>query len=234
MAPGLCVKYFNLSSPVAVDAFKSDQVSETILRRLLNQDVVRHIKFKGKDKNDPSLLIYTQGKAADYFVLILEGRVEVQIGHEGFVFESGPFTYFGIQALVPNMGTGVESPPQLQTQQIMGSLQSLNMDALLRHTFIPDYSVKAVAETSYIVVKRPLYLAAKRATLMERKQKLSEPSSDAIDDEVEKLLHSLDEDDQSVHNSVPNLNGNTPRMASKPPSKAPSPSALIHVSYHSM
>lgn len=107
----------------------------------------------------------------------------------------------------------------------MGSLQSLNMDAMLRHTFIPDYSVKAVTECIYLEIKRALYLAAKRATLMERKQKLGEPTSDAIDDEVEKLLHSLDEDDRSVNTSVPNLNGNTPKA-----SLAPSPTAMLLVS----
>lgn len=210
----------------AVDAFKSDQVSETILRRLLNQDIVRHIKCKNKDKNDPSMFIYAQGKPVDYFILILEGRVEVQVGRDNMIFEAGPFTYFGIQALLPNFGI-VESPQQ----QIMGSLQSLNMDALVRHTFIPDFSVRALTETIYFEIKRPLYLAAKRATLMERKQKLGEPSTEAIDDEVEKLLHSLDDGEYSIHNSVPNLNGGTtPKTTSKPVSTAPSPTAMIHVS----
>lgn len=42
----------------------------------------------------------------DYFVLILEGRVEVTVGRENLIFESGPFTYFGSQALIPNVGVG--------------------------------------------------------------------------------------------------------------------------------
>lgn len=90
----------------AIDAFKPDNVSETILRRLLNQDVVHHIKCKNKEKNCPSLLVYQQGKPADYFVLLLEGRVEVTVGVENLVFECGPFTYFGTQALVQNVGVG--------------------------------------------------------------------------------------------------------------------------------
>lgn len=52
------------------------------------------------------MIIYQKGKPADYFVLILEGRVEVQVGRESLVFESGPFTYFGIQALAQNVGVG--------------------------------------------------------------------------------------------------------------------------------
>jgi len=47
-----------------------------------------------------------QGKAVDYFVLILEGRVEVVVGKENMIFESGPFTYFGTQALIQNIGVG--------------------------------------------------------------------------------------------------------------------------------
>lgn len=66
------------------------------------------------------------------------------------------------------------------------------MDALLRHTFVPDYSVKAVTEVYYISVKRTLYLAAKRATLMERSQKTGEMgSNEPIDDEVEKVIYYL-------------------------------------------
>lgn len=98
---------------------------------------------------------------------------------------------------------------------------------MLRHTFVPDYTVRAVTEVFYVRVKRSLYLAAKRATLLERSQKDPSPSNDQFDDEVEKvnkrinclhffennfnfnncllsvmqLLHSLDEDDRSAPSS---------------------------------
>lgn len=90
----------------AIEAFKTDSVSETILRRLLSQDVVHHIKIKAKEKSPQSLMIYEQGKPVDYFVLILEGRVEVIVGQEQLMFECGPFTYFGTQALVQSVGVG--------------------------------------------------------------------------------------------------------------------------------
>jgi metal transporter CNNM len=89
-----------------VDAFKISEVSETILRRLLNQDILRHIKCKGKEKTDPSIIVFTQGKPVDFFVLVLEGRVEVTVGRENLIFESGPFTYFGTQALAQNIVVG--------------------------------------------------------------------------------------------------------------------------------
>lgn len=90
----------------AIDAFKADCISETILRRLLTQDVVHHIKIKAKEKTNQALLIYEQAKPADYFVLVLEGRVEVTVGQEHLLFECGPFTYFGTQALVQSVGVG--------------------------------------------------------------------------------------------------------------------------------
>ena len=48
-------------------------------------------------------MIFEQDKPVDFFVLILEGRVEVTVGKENMMFEGGPFTYFGTQALVPNI-----------------------------------------------------------------------------------------------------------------------------------
>jgi len=56
----------------------------------------------------------------------------------------------------------------------------------LRHTFIPDYTVRAITEVFYVRIKRSLYLAAKRATLMERAKKDTQ-SEDHFDDEVEKV-----------------------------------------------
>lgn len=73
---------------------------------MLKQDIIVHIKKNKKDKSvtDPLAIIYLQSKPADYFVLILEGRVEVTVGRENLIFESGPFTYFGKQALMQNIG----------------------------------------------------------------------------------------------------------------------------------
>lgn len=134
-------------------------------------------------------MIFQQGKPVDFFVLILEGRVEVTVGKENLVFDGGPFTHFGLQALAPNVG--FDSPQQqVAANQVLGSLQSLNMDALLRHTFIPDYSVKAMSDVVYLVIKRSLYLAAKRATLMEQSKRMgehNEHSNEPFDDEVEKV-----------------------------------------------
>ncbi|XP_025407316.1 metal transporter CNNM4 isoform X1 [Sipha flava] len=207
ISPQLTLATFQFLSS-SVEAFKTDVVSETILMRLLKQDVIFHIKMKDKErfKSDPASVIYQQGKPVDYFVLILEGRVEVTVGRENLVFESGPFTYFGSQALHQNIGIG-ESPPSgsnptMATSNVnnMGSIQSVNIDAMLRYTFVPDYTVRAVTEVMYLRVKRSFYMAAKRATLMERSKKMS--NAGEFDEEVDKLFHSYgDEDRKSIQGS---------------------------------
>ncbi|KAG5875811.1 hypothetical protein JTB14_017544 [Gonioctena quinquepunctata] len=175
----------------SVEPFHPNVISETILRRLLKQDIVMHIKKSKEWRSDPANVIYDQGKSVDFFVIILEGRVEVTVGKESLMFEGGPFTYFGTQALVQTVG--IESPSVAPST--MGSLESLNIDSLLRHTFIPDYTVRATTEVLYLKVKRSLYLAAKRATLMERSKRGENQTEQQFDEEVDKLLHSLDEDD---------------------------------------
>lgn len=107
---------------IAIDAFKTDNISETILRRLLNQDIFHHVRCK--EKNHASAIIYQQGKPVDYFVLILEGRVEVTVGQENLMFECGPFTYFGTQALAPNV---VVRKYRRQTSDIGISIRDVEM-----------------------------------------------------------------------------------------------------------
>ncbi|KPJ16123.1 Metal transporter CNNM2 [Papilio machaon] len=180
ISPQLTLATFQFLS-TSVDAFRPDTVSETVLRRLLKQDVIQHIKVKNKSKRDACTYVFQQGKPVDYFVLVLEGRVEVTVGRENLVFEAGPFTYFGVQALTQNIGVA-ESP----TPSAMGSLQNINMDSMLRHTFVPDYSVRAITELYYLTVKRSLYLAAKRATLMEKGALSKGATNEQFDTEVDK------------------------------------------------
>ncbi|XP_073996529.1 unextended protein-like [Rhodnius prolixus] len=196
ISPQLTLAAFQFLS-TSVDAFKPENISESVLRRLLKQDVFCHIKMKDKTKKmEPFTIIYEQGKPVDYFVLILEGRVEVTVGRENLIFESGPFTYFGSQALIPNVGVAESPTATVGSSQPLGSLQSVNIDSKLRTTFVPDYGVRAVTEVSYMKVKRSMYLAAKRATLMEwSKKEESTAGTDAFDDEMEKLMHSLGGED---------------------------------------
>lgn len=120
----------------------------------------------------------------------------------------------------------------------------------MHQTFVPDYSVRAISDVLYVAIKRTLYLAAKRATLMEKSKRFGGElgSNEPIDYEVEKvnnfsssflilwiccnkngflfqLLHSLDEDDRSISAHTANLNAVSPRA-----SKSTSPTAVNVVS----
>uniref|UniRef100_A0A182SNT3 CNNM transmembrane domain-containing protein n=1 Tax=Anopheles maculatus TaxID=74869 RepID=A0A182SNT3_9DIPT len=215
----------------AVLAFKRDFISEPILRRLLNQNIFHQIKIKSKDRNE-RINIINCGTPMDYFVLILEGRVEVTVGKENLLFESGPFTHFGLQAIVQSASSGADLALRTDTsantpQQILGSLESIAQDAAVRNQFIPDYTVKAITDVVYMQISRILYLAAKRATLLERSQKLGDQSMDPIDPEVEQLMHSLDKGDQnSITPDATNLTVNSGAKASKSSSNVASPTAL--------
>lgn len=59
----------------------------------------------------------------------------------------------------------------------------------MNQTFVPDYSVRATTDVFYVAIKRTLYLAAKRATLMEKSKRFGSElgSNEPIDYEVEKV-----------------------------------------------
>ena len=66
-------------------------------------DVYRQIKVSKSrketnlmdDDTDEESVIMEKGKPCDFFVLILEGRVEIAIGKEEHKFYEGPFSYYG-------------------------------------------------------------------------------------------------------------------------------------------
>ncbi|KAF6727487.1 Metal transporter CNNM4 [Oryzias melastigma] len=83
-----------------VSLFVQTQISDKVLLRILRHpDVIQEIKFNESDKRSLHHYIYQKGKPVDYFILILQGRVEVEAGNENMKFESGPFSYYGVMAL---------------------------------------------------------------------------------------------------------------------------------------
>ncbi|XP_029105402.1 metal transporter CNNM4-like isoform X2 [Scleropages formosus] len=102
-----------------VNLFSPMQISEKVLLRILKHpSVIQEIKFNESNKHAPQHYVYQRGKAVDYFVLILQGRVEVEAGNENMKFETGPFSYYGVMALSspsivvsPSLSPSVSSPP---------------------------------------------------------------------------------------------------------------------------
>jgi CRP-like cAMP-binding protein len=80
-----------------VTPFKQQLMSQQILGRLLKQDVVVNV-----DLNSDSAcnhILYERGRPADCFTLVVEGHIRIHVGSEDFIFDGGPFMYFGVQAL---------------------------------------------------------------------------------------------------------------------------------------
>ncbi|XP_068454986.1 metal transporter CNNM4 isoform X1 [Clinocottus analis] len=83
-----------------VSSFSPSQISDKVLLRILRHpDVIQEIKFNDADKRSPLHYVYQRGKPVDYFVLILQGRVEVEAGNENMKFETGPFSFYGVMAI---------------------------------------------------------------------------------------------------------------------------------------
>ncbi|XP_043912508.1 metal transporter CNNM2-like [Protopterus annectens] len=84
-----------------VDAFSPLHMSEKILLRLLKHpNVIQELKFDEKNKKAAEHYLYQRNKPVDYFVLILQGKVEVEAGKEVMKFEAGAFSYYGVMALI--------------------------------------------------------------------------------------------------------------------------------------
>ncbi|XP_033094780.1 metal transporter CNNM4 isoform X1 [Trachypithecus francoisi] len=83
-----------------VPQFSPSLISEKILLRLLKYpDVIQELKFDEHNKYYARHYLYTRNKPADYFILILQGKVEVEAGKENMKFETGAFSYYGTMAL---------------------------------------------------------------------------------------------------------------------------------------
>ena len=96
------------------------------------------------------------------------GRVEVKVGAEHLLFQSGPFTYFGISVLglAHEMTTPLQSP-------VLSDRETLHPPG----SFIPDFTVYPVSDLLYLYISRSQYVAAFRASLVER---TSIPKVDAV------------------------------------------------------
>ncbi|KAM6443399.1 metal transporter CNNM2 isoform 3-T3 [Liasis olivaceus] len=89
-----------------VEAFGPSQMSEKILLRLLKHpNVIQELKYDEKNKKAPEYYLYQRNKPIDYFILILQGKVEVEAGKEGMKFEAGAFSYYGVMALTASPDT---------------------------------------------------------------------------------------------------------------------------------
>ncbi|KAJ7988288.1 hypothetical protein DPEC_G00322020 [Dallia pectoralis] len=148
-----------------VSLFSPCQITEKVLLRILRHpDVIQEIKFNDSDKRSSHHYIYQRGKPVDYFILILQGRVEVEAGNENMKFETGPFSYYGVMALntqslefrSPTHDGGLNRSASLSYTERgapgeCGSLNSSNTQLTVCQ-YTPDFYVRALTDLQYVKV----------------------------------------------------------------------------------
>ncbi|XP_013064077.2 metal transporter CNNM4-like [Biomphalaria glabrata] len=130
-----------------VEPFSDAYLARNVLMNLMKKDIV--VNLTPTEPVSAKNYIFQKGTPTDKFVLILQGTVEVIAGEENMVFESGPFSYFGKDAI-----------------NLVRKQSSLN--DIKAKEYIPDFSVRAVTDVQYLCINRALYLAALRTTKMLR------------------------------------------------------------------
>lgn len=68
-----------------------------------------------------------------------------------------------------------------------GSMNSLFKDVTVEYAFVPDFTVRALTDLSYVLIKRSRYLAAKRATAKLAELNAGNVNNEIIDDEVKEV-----------------------------------------------
>ncbi|XP_031418108.1 metal transporter CNNM2 isoform X2 [Clupea harengus] len=184
-----------------VEPFCQAQMSEKILLRLLKHpNVIQELKYNEKNKRAPEHQLFHRNKPVDYFILILQGKVEVEAGKEGMKFEAGAFSSYGIMALTAAPEN--KSPPRPfalnhsdslnrseRIDSITPTLGSGNnqLNAFLQ-IYVPDYSVRAVSDLQFIKVTRQQYQNALVASRMDKM-----PQSSSTEGEYTRIELTLNE-----------------------------------------
>ncbi|XP_067277177.1 metal transporter CNNM2a isoform X3 [Pseudorasbora parva] len=164
-----------------VESFSTAQMSEKILLRLLKHpNVIQELKYDDKNKKMSEHYLFHRNKPVDYFILILQGKVEVEAGKEGMKFEAGAFSYYGVLSLTSSPEN--KSPPRPfglnhsdslnrsdRMEAVTPTLGSSNnqLNSFLQ-VYVPDYSVRAASDLLYIKVTRQQYQNALMASRMDK------------------------------------------------------------------
>lgn len=123
VTPQLCLATYQFLS-TNVEPFTSKYLNNLVLKRLLAQKIYYKIRVEtnGSQLNADSSVtndtnntmqnrdqqqqeqqqrfLYKAGEVADYFIMILDGRVSVVCGNDHLAYEAGPFSYYGKSALI--------------------------------------------------------------------------------------------------------------------------------------
>lgn len=164
-----------------VPQFSPSLMSEKILLRLLKYpDVIQELRFNEHNRYCVRHYLYTRNKPADCFVLILQGKVEVEAGKENMKFETGAFSYYGTMALSvapPDRSPALPTPlsrsaslsyPDRNTDLTSTSLAGSNQfGSCILGQYVSDFSVRALTDLQYIKITRQQYQNGLMASRMD-------------------------------------------------------------------
>ncbi|XP_043912766.1 metal transporter CNNM1 [Protopterus annectens] len=181
-----------------VEPFKQSYMSEKILLRLLkHHNVIQELKFDEKERKTSEYVLYQRNKPVDYFVLILQGKVEVEIGKEGLRFENGAFSYYGVPAIVtslssvpvsvsrnfafsrgeslagspvhrsPSRGSSLNRSESMNRERTDCGGSASQLNCTSNNMYVPDYSVKIISNVQIIKITRHQYQNALTASRMD-------------------------------------------------------------------
>uniref|UniRef100_A0A672LTT3 Metal transporter n=1 Tax=Sinocyclocheilus grahami TaxID=75366 RepID=A0A672LTT3_SINGR len=176
-----------------VSLFNPLQISDKVLLRILKHpDVIQEIKFNENDKRSQQHYLYQRGKPVDFFVLILQGRVEVEAGNENMMFETGPFSYYGVMALTTclefrspshvsglNRSASLSCTERVDSVSIIGSNSQLNNSPMAQ--YVPDFNVRALTDLQYVKVTRSQYQTGLLASKLDSMPQSPESSHIRLD-----------------------------------------------------
>uniref|UniRef100_A0AAQ6IDI4 Metal transporter n=1 Tax=Anabas testudineus TaxID=64144 RepID=A0AAQ6IDI4_ANATE len=180
-----------------VSLFSPFQITEKVLLRILKHpDVIQELKFNENDKRSPQHFLYQKGKPVDYFVLILQGRVEVEAGNENMKFETGPFSYYGVMALSspslefrsPSHGGNLNRSASLScTERAPESGSVGGSNSQIPGTpfqYIPDFCVRALTDLQFVKITRAHYQNGLLASRLDSSPQSPDGSNTRLDTSV--------------------------------------------------
>ncbi|KAG7217699.1 hypothetical protein INR49_021229 [Caranx melampygus] len=169
-----------------VEPFKPAHISEKILLRLIKHpSVVQELKFDEKNKRAPQHFLFQRNKPVDYFILVLQGRVEVEFGKEAlkchltagirpeqphlrplFRTHLHPPSHPPLPARLlvhrsPSRSSGLDRSDSMLYGGSMGQLNGAG------NVYLPDYSVRQLTHLQIIKITRSHYQNAVTATRMD-------------------------------------------------------------------